>query len=132
MPAEFLPTFNSNAIEMFFYRIPELSDLYLLSNDDSFVINPLPKTRFYDDGIVKNKTTTWFVRQNGEFFRTLCNNHSLLVKNHVIGDRYKFIDSHLIEIHQKSLEEKFITKNYDAIYKSLASSHFRHIINYTN
>lgn len=132
MPVELLPTFNSNAIEMFFYKIPELSDLYLLSNDDCFVINPLPETMFYDEGIVKNKTTTWFVRQTGEFNRTLCNNHSLLVKNNIISNSYKFVDSHLIELHQKSLEEKFIIKNYDVIYKSLASSHFRHITNYTN
>ena len=132
IPLELLPTFNSNTIEMFLYKIPELADLYLLANDDIFVINPISKKLFYNDGIVKNKTITWYSRQSGEFNRTLENNHKLLVENGIISCRYQFISSHLIELHQKSLEEQFITKNYTKIYKSLEYSHFRHTINYTN
>lgn len=132
IPQELLPTFNSNTIEMFFYKIPELADLYILSNDDMFIINQLPRKYFYDEGIVKDKAVTWYRPQSGEFNRTLENNHKLLVKNKLINSNYKFIPSHLLELHQKSLEQNFITKNYDDIYKSLAYSHFRHVVNCTN
>lgn len=36
IPAEFLPTFNSNVIEMFYSKIEELSENFILINDDMF------------------------------------------------------------------------------------------------
>jgi len=34
IPAEFLPTFNSNVIEMFYHRIKDLSENFIIANDD--------------------------------------------------------------------------------------------------
>lgn len=50
IPAEFLPTFNSTAIEMFLHRIPGLSEEYLYFNDDMFPVSPMEAEEFFEDG----------------------------------------------------------------------------------
>ena len=47
IPAEFLPTFNSAAIEMFLHRIPGLGDRYIYFNDDIFPVLPCAETDFF-------------------------------------------------------------------------------------
>ena len=37
IPKEFLPTYNSNVIDSYLYRIPGLSDIFLYFNDDVFL-----------------------------------------------------------------------------------------------
>lgn len=51
IPAEYLPTFNSNTIEMNYWRIPELSENFILFNDDLFPLRPIPEEYYYKDGI---------------------------------------------------------------------------------
>lgn len=51
MPADALPTFNSNAIEACLHNIPDLSEHFLFANDDMFVARPLePEFFFAPDG----------------------------------------------------------------------------------
>ena len=40
IPSFVLPTFNSNAIEMFLHKIPNLSETYVYMNDDMFINKP--------------------------------------------------------------------------------------------
>lgn len=47
IPAEYLPTFNSRAIELNLHRIPGLSERFVYFNDDMFVLRPLPETHFF-------------------------------------------------------------------------------------
>ena len=55
IPNELLPTFNSSLIEFFFYRIEDLSDIFITSNDDMYFLQPIPKNFFVDGGkIVKD------------------------------------------------------------------------------
>ncbi len=51
IPAEYLPTFNSNAIEFFFHKIKGLSDRFVYFNDDMFLINSVSPERFFRDGL---------------------------------------------------------------------------------
>lgn len=46
IPAEYLPTFNSCAIEMFLHRIPGLSEKFIYANDDMYP-NDILKPKFY-------------------------------------------------------------------------------------
>ncbi len=48
-PKEALPTFNSNAIEARIPYIPNLSEHFLLANDDYFVRVPLKKAFFFNE-----------------------------------------------------------------------------------
>lgn len=52
MPEISLPCFNSSLIEHFIYKIPELSEHFLYSNDDMFLNKPVtPSTFFAKDGL---------------------------------------------------------------------------------
>lgn len=51
MPEECLPTFNSNPIELYLHRIKELSEYFVLFNDDFFIINNISPGRFFRHGL---------------------------------------------------------------------------------
>ena len=50
IPAELLPTFNSNTIEMYLNRIKDLSEHFVLFNDDIFLISDTEPNDFFIDG----------------------------------------------------------------------------------
>lgn len=51
IPAEFLPTFSSHAIEMNIHRIPGLAEHFIYFNDDMFLLRPMAETDFFRDGL---------------------------------------------------------------------------------
>jgi len=50
IPNDRLPLFNANAIEMFLWKIPEISEYFLYANDDMFFGKPVEPSFFFDDG----------------------------------------------------------------------------------
>ena len=50
IPAEYLPTFNCNPIEMHLHRIEGLDEEYLYFNDDIFPMKPCSATDFFEGG----------------------------------------------------------------------------------
>lgn len=50
MDSAFLPTFNSNAIELNIHKIEDLSDQFVLFNDDMFITAPLSEDFYFDNG----------------------------------------------------------------------------------
>ncbi|MDR1008828.1 MAG: hypothetical protein LBL52_01085 [Rickettsiales bacterium] len=48
IPAEYLPLYNSAAIEMFLANIPDLAEHFLYANDDMFVNAPLDSSYFFE------------------------------------------------------------------------------------
>ena len=50
IPEQFLPTFNSTAIEMFMHRIEGLSEEFIYFNDDFFPLMPCQPTDFFQNG----------------------------------------------------------------------------------
>ena len=51
IPAEYLPTFHSDTIELNLFRIPDLSERFVLFNDDMFILRPLEPTHFFRKGL---------------------------------------------------------------------------------
>ncbi len=51
IPQEYLPTFNSNVIELNYHRIAELSDKFILFNDDCYPLKPIPKEYYFQGGL---------------------------------------------------------------------------------
>lgn len=47
IPAEYLPTFNSNVIDLNLFRIPGLAEHFISFNDDMFVIRDMKKEEFF-------------------------------------------------------------------------------------
>ena len=50
IPSEYLPVFNSTAIEMFIHRIPGLDEQYIYFNDDMFPVMPCSAEDFFPGG----------------------------------------------------------------------------------
>ena len=50
IPAEYLPTFNSNVIELNLFRIKELSEKFILINDDLFFLKKTTPEDFFVNG----------------------------------------------------------------------------------
>lgn len=54
IPHEYLPTYNSNVIEMHLHRIGELSEKFVLFSDDVFLINHTKPTDFFIGNKIKD------------------------------------------------------------------------------
>jgi len=50
IPADYLPTFQSNTIELNLHRIPDLSEQFVLFNDDTFLLRPVKPFFFFKKG----------------------------------------------------------------------------------
>lgn len=50
IPEEYLPTFNSTAIEMFIWNIPGLSETFLYTNDDIMPVGEMKPDFFFTNG----------------------------------------------------------------------------------
>lgn len=50
IPEAYLPTFNSNVIELFLHRIPGLAEHFVLFNDDMFLTAPVRPEDFFVQG----------------------------------------------------------------------------------
>ncbi len=51
IPAEYLPTYNSNVIEFYFHKIKGLSDQFVYFNDDLFLLDDVKPERFFRKGL---------------------------------------------------------------------------------
>lgn len=50
IPEKYLPTYNSNVIELFYNKIKGLSNQFIVANDDMVAIRPLTKDNFFNNG----------------------------------------------------------------------------------
>lgn len=51
IPEKYLPTFNSNVIELWLHKIPDLQEHFVLFNDDMFLTAPVQPEDFFRDGV---------------------------------------------------------------------------------
>ena len=134
IPQEFLSTFSTLTIETFYYRIPDLSEYFIVSNDDFFFLNEIPEDLFFKDnkihqGICGYRPKDWKC-DNKEWETIISNNNHFLEKNVLNKQLDKFYHySHLPDGRVKSFETSFIEKYKDEIYDSLRVSKFRHMNN---
>ena len=54
IPEKYLPVFNSNLIEIYMHKIPNVSEQFVYFNDDFFITNNLTPTRFFENGLPKD------------------------------------------------------------------------------
>lgn len=50
MPPQCLPTFNSNALEVYLHRIPGLAEQFVYFNDDTYLLRPAAPEDFFRQG----------------------------------------------------------------------------------
>lgn len=54
IPKEYLPTFNSNVIELNLHRIEDLSEHFVLFNDDLFLLKKTLPSDFFEEGLPRD------------------------------------------------------------------------------
>lgn len=128
MPANIRPTFNSNTIEMSLHNIPNLSERFLLINDDIFCNRPLSPRFFFDK---RGRTRTMFCSKHPQknidkWLESSDNYTSTIIRSAKLIDdiygkkMYKYSPSHGIDPYIKSswvecrnhpLIKKYIDKN---------------------
>ncbi len=84
MPAETLPTFNSNAIEMYLHKIPDLSERFIYFNDDMLILKDVEESDFF----VGNKPKDMLALQpvvanpNNPVMSNIFLNNSIVISRH--------------------------------------------------
>lgn len=133
---EILPTFNSCEIGMYVCNIKDLSDYYVISDDDFFFINETPKELFFRNNKTvqpNNKMPYEYYNErytnasDGVFYKTLNNNFK-------IEKRYgkeKYFISHMPSPRDKKMEQRIIEENKDLFIDAFKKSKFRSEYSYS-
>lgn len=79
IPQEYLPVFNSQAIEMFLHNIPNLGDRFLYANDDCLISQPMTEEEFYWNNKVYGEFTPLPYIQNHTYYNALRNGYKMIL-----------------------------------------------------
>ena len=84
IPAEYLPTFHSNTIELNLHRIDTLSEHFVLFNDDMFLLQPVNPDFFFINGdplLSCDFRIPYSLRYYDNITRIMLNNYCVLQTN---------------------------------------------------
>lgn len=127
IPKEYLPTFNSNTIEMFLQNIPDLSEHFIYSNDDFIFINKTtPFDFFTKDGekiklayeYMYNKTPITFqycCKRTWDVVEKIFNSNNSLIKDFTYIKQFHGAASPRLLKDCKDCFEKLHTQLLDSI-----------------
>lgn len=109
MPDEYLPTFNSSAIEMNFHRIKELSENFIIFNDDMFPVKAVDEEYYLRDNLpcdeaIENIITTASFGPVGEMARYSTINNMFIINRH---------------FKKRQVQEQFYDKWFNSEYEEL-------------
>ena len=131
IPKELLPTFNSFTIDLFISNIEDLSDNYVLCDDDFFFMNKIRKDRFFKRNVAQhedNRVPFGYFYDNDEYLHVLNNSTDFEVR-YMGNEKIKYHFYHLPAAHKKSFEKKVLKDNYDYIMGCQKPSKFRYKTN---
>ena len=132
---QYLPTFNSRAIETMIWRIPGLSEHFILMNDDFFITSPLSSSDFFINGkaicyaswystILEKIIWTLKPRRNGH--KKISFKHSMVKALEALGGGKRFIYlTHTPRALKKSFFKEYFSEHEDMIIRNI-QHRFRH------
>lgn len=132
IPKELLPTFNAMTIGLYVSNIKDLSDNYILCDDDYYFLNPIKQERFFRDNIPVHLNNKWpFMYYSGDclkgtdkvFYHIL--NNDLEFEQRFMKEKVKYGFYHLPEAKCKSFEQDILTKCHEEILNHQITSKFR-------
>lgn len=134
IPKELLPTFNAVTIGMYVSNIADLSDNYIMCDDDYYFLNSIGRERFFRDSkpVHKNNVVPFVPygdnllnASDGVFYHILNNN--LKFELPYMGDHpVKYGLYHLPEARKKSFEQEVLRDFRGTILEANLVSRFRH------
>lgn len=88
IPEEYLPTFNSNTIELNYHRIKDLSEKFVLFNDDMFLLNSVDPGFFFNGNNPILESSLRYSKDVGynNWSRIVFNNYCIVNRSFNIGD----------------------------------------------
>lgn len=88
---DYLPTFNSNAIELSMHKIKNLSEHFVYFNDDTFIIKAIQKEDFFEEGLPKDVAILNPIvpKDYNSISGVMLNNISLINKNFSFRQTFK-------------------------------------------
>lgn len=89
IPSEYLPTFNSNVIEMNLHRIENLSENFVLFNDDLFILNNLVPNDFFEDNLPKDMYIEFIKKNPSDRHKILKQNYMNIAKKYFSKKKFK-------------------------------------------
>jgi len=81
IPRPFLPCFNSNVLEYYLHKIPDLTEQFVYFNDDFFIIAPVAPNRFFKNGLPCDIAAFRFNSGMSQWAKSLRNNLIIINKH---------------------------------------------------
>ena len=132
IPKEELPTFNSSVINCYMPFIEELSDNYILFNDDFFVVKPVNENEFFlDNTPVANFNVKGCPAAHGTpWYHNIANNCRLI--ENISSKKNHYIPDHGPISFNKPIQLFIWNKAKTQLTEGLHNSKFRQNKNYTD
>lgn len=127
IPAEFLPTFNSEVIEFFFHKIPGLSDHFIYFNDDMFPLRRLSEKDFFRSGLpVDYYLHVPFRPKNKSYHHSLFNNYAILNETYAKGTFKKIGFNKIFNI-KYGIKNNIRNMSYLIFFKPVSRLVYKHL-----
>lgn len=98
IPEKYLPTFNSNVIELYMHKIHGLSEKFVYFNDDTFIVDKMKESDFFIDGNPRDALNFNLIsaqKENNLIGHTILNNLEVL-ENHF--SKYEVIKEQFLKV----------------------------------
>lgn len=133
IPRSLLPTFNAMTIAMYISNIKDLSENYIMCDDDYYFLNYIQEDRFFYEGDpvhLNNQVPFSFynddlLRGSDGVFYSILNNNLLFINKFTKDKMIKYDIYHLPEARKKSFEQQILNEYPNEIYEANAASKFR-------
>lgn len=126
----YLPVFNSRAIEAMIWRIPGLSEHFILMNDDFMFINDASVEDFFKDGkticYCKRYPTAWaallrLFRPHSNGYKRISFKESMINAAQIMGRRHSFFYlGHTPRALKRSFYERFFSEREDVMKRNIS------------
>ena len=112
IPKKYLPTYNSNVIELNLHRIKDLSEQFILFNDDLFLLKNTKETDFFKNG----KPTDTYVEYTQ--LPTSYNDNHFFMKANILAILNKHFDKNQVKSKHfsKMINFKYGNLNFKTLY----------------
>ena len=132
IPKEELPTFNSSVINCYMPFIEELSDNYILFNDDFFVVKPVYENEFFVNNrpCIRGHLMSMIPRGNTPWYNNIGNNFNYM--NKLFGKQQHLYPDHGPIAFIKNLQLFIWNKMENEFTNALNNSRFRKNKNITD
>lgn len=124
IPEKYLPTFNSNTIELNIHRITDLAEHIIVFNDDMFVLKGTNISDFFQNG----KPVDQFI------LNTITPSPNMPIIPHTIINNVRIINKyfHKNEVYKENLERIFNLKYGAQLVRTIALSMWKEFTGFTN